>query len=102
MEIQCKRSYLPPDLRIDPAYAVDSDRWLTYSRIKTDPRRKAGFLGDRDYPFGHLRRLDALLHLIKDSNCPLLWIPRRTPRSPTTMKRPRTTTTNWQTAMEEG
>jgi hypothetical protein len=28
MEIQCRWSYVPVDLRANPAYAIDSDRWL--------------------------------------------------------------------------
>jgi hypothetical protein len=36
--------YLPPDLRFDPAYAIDSDSWRTHRESEKDPRRKAGFL----------------------------------------------------------
>jgi hypothetical protein len=55
-EIRLKRRYLPEDLRADPAYAIDSDRWHTWRQIETEKRGVAGFLGDRDYPFVLLPR----------------------------------------------
>jgi hypothetical protein len=51
-EIRRRRRYLPADLRADPAYAIDSESWRTYLSTETDSRRRAGFMGDRDYPFG--------------------------------------------------
>ncbi|KAK1601127.1 hypothetical protein QYE76_007888 [Lolium multiflorum] len=50
-EIRRRRRYLPPDLRADPAYAIDSESWRTYLSTETDSRRRAGFMGDRDFPF---------------------------------------------------
>jgi hypothetical protein len=38
-------------LRVDPAFAVDSDSWHSWHGTEEDPRRVAGFLGDRDFPF---------------------------------------------------
>jgi hypothetical protein len=43
--------YLPPDARTDPAYAIDSDSWRTYLVSEMDRRRRAGFMGDRDFSF---------------------------------------------------
>jgi hypothetical protein len=51
VEIHRRRKYLPADLQADPSYAADFDRWLTWRQIETDPRTKAGFLGDQDYMF---------------------------------------------------
>nr|XP_051211107.1 uncharacterized protein LOC127328553 [Lolium perenne] len=51
-EIRRRRRYLPPDLCDDPAYAIDSGSWRTYLSTETDKRRRAGFMGDRDFPFG--------------------------------------------------
>lgn len=51
-EIKRRRRYLPADLREDPAYAVGSARWDCFRRVEKDKRRIAGFLGDRDFPFG--------------------------------------------------
>jgi hypothetical protein len=50
-EIRCRRGYLLPDLHIDPAYAIDSDTWRTWRETEKDLKRRAGFLGDRDFPF---------------------------------------------------
>jgi hypothetical protein len=47
------RRYLSPDLRTDPAYAIDFDTWRTWRESRKDPRRRADFLGDRDFPFDH-------------------------------------------------
>jgi hypothetical protein len=52
LEIQRRQACLPADLRADLAYAIDFDRWLTWCRFKKYQRRKAWFLGDRDYPIG--------------------------------------------------
>jgi hypothetical protein len=49
-EIQRRRRYLPPDLRVDPAFIVDSNRWHTWRQTEEDSRRHAGFLGNRDFP----------------------------------------------------
>jgi hypothetical protein len=35
-EIRRRRRYLPPDLRADPAYAIDSPSWRTYLSTETD------------------------------------------------------------------
>jgi hypothetical protein len=51
LEIQRWHRYLPSALRHDPAFSVDSDLWHTWCEIEEDLRRKAGFLGDRDYSF---------------------------------------------------
>jgi hypothetical protein len=50
-EIRRRRRYLPSDLRVDPAYTIDSDTWRTFREFEKDPRRRAGFLGDRNFPF---------------------------------------------------
>ena len=50
-EIRRRRRYLPLDLRADPAYDIDSDNWHSYLEDERNPRRRAGFMGDRDFPF---------------------------------------------------
>nr|XP_051229039.1 uncharacterized protein LOC127346821 [Lolium perenne] len=50
-EIRRRRRYLPPDLRADQAYAIGSESWRTYLSTERDRRRRAGFMGDRDFPF---------------------------------------------------
>ncbi|KAK1644705.1 hypothetical protein QYE76_062510 [Lolium multiflorum] len=51
VEIQRRRQYLPPDLRADPAYAIDSESWCTYLSTERGRSRRAGFMDDRDFPF---------------------------------------------------
>jgi hypothetical protein len=72
MEIGCRRAYLSADLFAEATYTVDSDRWLNSARH---------------------RGLHTLLRLDEDDSRPLLRLPRMTKRSPTTMRRLRTTAT---------
>nr|XP_051205654.1 actin cytoskeleton-regulatory complex protein pan-1-like [Lolium perenne] len=50
-EIRRRRRYLPPDLHSDPAYAIESDSWRTWLLSERGRRRRAGFMGDMDFPF---------------------------------------------------
>jgi hypothetical protein len=51
-EIGHRWKYLLPDLHADPTFIMNSDLWLTWHNTEKNLRRKAGFLGDQDYPFG--------------------------------------------------
>jgi hypothetical protein len=45
-EIPQRRVVLPPDLRVDPAYAINSPMWDDYLQHETEKWRVMGFLGD--------------------------------------------------------
>jgi hypothetical protein len=47
-EIRQRRALLPMHLRRDPAFAIKSTNWDTFSRWKVRPDRRAGYLGDLD------------------------------------------------------
>jgi hypothetical protein len=52
-EIECRHAILPSNLLRDPDFAVDSPMWDNYHHyhVVLDKRRKAGFLGDKDFNF---------------------------------------------------
>jgi hypothetical protein len=50
-EIRRRRKYVPQDHHADPSFVVDSGLLHTWRETERHPRRKAGFVGDRDYPF---------------------------------------------------
>jgi hypothetical protein len=49
-EIWHRRAILPPDLRDDPAFDMDSEWW---DRLAYEPclRRRSGLLGDAEYDY---------------------------------------------------
>jgi hypothetical protein len=48
-EIRRRRALLSVELRRDPAYAIGSTNWDTFSSWEWDAVRWAGYLGDRDW-----------------------------------------------------
>ncbi|KAK1631985.1 hypothetical protein QYE76_006300 [Lolium multiflorum] len=44
-----RRAILPPDLREDPAYALNSYNWISFGTWELDAQRCAAYLGDVDY-----------------------------------------------------
>jgi hypothetical protein len=50
-EIRRRWRYLPTDLHADPNFVVDCNTWRTWPKTDHNPRRKAGFLGEMDFPF---------------------------------------------------
>jgi hypothetical protein len=48
-EVRRHRAILPPDLREDPVYVLNSYNWISFGAREFDSRRQAGYLGDVDY-----------------------------------------------------
>ena len=48
-EVRRRRAVLPPDLREDPAYALNSYNWISFGAWEFDARRRAAYLADVDY-----------------------------------------------------
>ena len=44
-----RRTILPPVLREDQAYALNSYNWISFGTWEFDARRRAGYLGDVEY-----------------------------------------------------
>ncbi|MBS2180363.1 hypothetical protein KFZ29_25365, partial [Salmonella enterica subsp. enterica serovar Typhimurium] len=48
-EVRRRRAILPPDLREDPTYALNSYNWISFGTWEFDARRRAAYLADVDY-----------------------------------------------------
>jgi hypothetical protein len=51
-EIRRHRLILPPDLREEPAFALDSDMWDKFRMLEWDALRHADFLDDSKFDYG--------------------------------------------------
>jgi hypothetical protein len=49
LEIHRRRALLPPALRRDPAFAIESGAWDTFARWERNTERRAGYLGDTNW-----------------------------------------------------
>jgi hypothetical protein len=48
-EVRRHRAILPADLGEDPAYALNSNNWISFGVWDFDAHYRAGYLGDLDY-----------------------------------------------------
>jgi hypothetical protein len=46
LKIRRRRALLPPALRRDPAFAIESGAWDMFGRWEWNAERRAGYLGD--------------------------------------------------------
>jgi hypothetical protein len=46
LEIRRRHALLPPSLRRDPAFAIESGAWDTFARWEWNAERRAGYLGN--------------------------------------------------------
>jgi hypothetical protein len=49
LKIRRRRALLPPTLRRDPAFAIESSAWDTFGRWEWNTEQRADYLGDTDW-----------------------------------------------------